>query len=105
MVALYDNVMGGAQDGQKVLSFEEFKSKHEKSKLFSQRLVTQAYAVNNLRKIVLDNDYQGIDDAFNLYMVLRQIKDILGDKYMLMDDGEVAKFESKISEDQYVLFD
>ena len=67
--------------------------------------MTQAYAVNNLRKIVLDNDYQGIDDAFNLYMVLRQIKDILGDKYMLMDDGEVAKLESKISEDQYVLFD
>ena len=67
--------------------------------------MTQAYAVQNLRKIVLDNDYQGIDDAFNLYMVLRQIKDILGDKYMLMDDGDVAKLETRINEDKYVLFD
>ena len=46
MVALYDNVMDTKKGS--VLSFDEFKRKHERSKIFSQRLVAQAYAVQSL---------------------------------------------------------
>ena len=59
--------------------------------------MAQAYAVQSLQKIVFDNDYDGIDNAFNLYMVLRQIRDILGDKYLLLDNDQVAKVSSKLS--------
>ena len=34
LVALYDNLMG-SQKGGEVLSFEEFRARYEKSKLFS----------------------------------------------------------------------
>ena len=67
MVALFDNVMPADRE----LSFEEFKEKHQKSALFSRRVVAQAYAVSTLQKIVKNNDYDGIDNAFNLYMVMR----------------------------------
>lgn len=67
MVALYDNV---ASD-KKALSFKEFKEKHKKSALFTRRLVKQSFIVGNLQKIVRGNDYDGIDNAFNLYMVMR----------------------------------
>ena len=65
MVSLYDNVMD-SKSGKK-LSYEQFKQKHEKSKLFSKRLVAQAYAVQGLMHIVQNNEYEGINNAFSLY--------------------------------------
>lgn len=67
MVALFDNVMTSDRN----LTFEEFKKKHQKSALFSRRIVAQAYAASTLQKIVKNNDYDGIENAFNLYMVMR----------------------------------
>lgn len=92
LVAMYDSVMKTKKG--KVLSFDEFKERHEKSRLLSQRLISQAYAVQNLRKIVHDNDYDGIDNAFNLYMVLRQIRDLMGEKYMLLENDQVARMDA-----------
>lgn len=89
MVALYDNVMD-TKSGSK-LSFEQFKRKHEKSKLFSQRLVAQAYAVQSLMKIVQTNDFEGIENAFSLYMVLRQERDLTGAKFMMMENDRATQ--------------
>lgn len=39
--------------------------------------------MQNLKKIVRNNDYDGIDNAFNLYMVMRQERDLLDTKFTL----------------------
>lgn len=41
--------------------------------------------MNNLQKIVRGNDYDGIDNAFNLYMVMSQERQLLGTKFTLDD--------------------
>ena len=69
IVALYDNVMATSDDQK--LTFDQFKGKHQASALFTKRLLQQAFAVSTLDKIVRGNDYDGIDNAFNLYMVLQ----------------------------------
>ena len=97
MVALYDSAM----PTDRTLTFEEFKAKHKKSALFTKRIVQQAFIVNNLQKIVRGNDYDGIDNAFNLYMVMSQERELLGTKFTLDDKdcpievGAVAKLSSK----------
>ena len=68
MVALYDNVMDDKT--KKKLNFAQFKQRHQESALFTKSLMQQTFAVSTLSKIVKLNDYDGIDAAFNLYMVL-----------------------------------
>ena len=84
MVALYDNVMGGKT--KKKLSFAQFKQRHQESALFTKSLMQQTFAVSTLSKIVKLNDYDGIDAAFNLYMVLSQERELTGVKFLLEDD-------------------
>ena len=74
IVELYNNVM--SKSGDQKLTFAEFKEKHEDSALFTKRLMQQAFAVRTLDSIVRSNDYEGIDNAFNLYMVLQQEHDL-----------------------------
>ena len=90
MVALYDSVM----PGDRQLSFEEFKEKHQTSALFSRRIVSQAYATSTLEKIVKNNDYDGIDNAFNLYMVMRQERELIGNKFIFDDEDNVTSINS-----------
>jgi len=37
---------------------------------------------------VQSNDYEGIDNVFNLYMVLKQEKELTGAKFLFDDHGE-----------------
>ncbi len=79
MVSMYNNVM--SQSSNKKLTFDEFKDKHQKTALFSKRLIQQTFAVKTLQKIVAVNDYDGIDSAFSLYTLMKQERDITGVKF------------------------
>ena len=96
MIALYDNIIGDQK-----LSFEQFKQMHQKSALFSKSIAKQAFIVKNLQDVISRNNYQGIDDAFNLYMVMRQERDLIGAQYAL-DDNDLAIqiAEKKLSKPQ-----
>ena len=50
LVAMYDSTL--KEQNNKKLSFKQFKERHQKSALFSKRLIAQSYAVKTLKKIV-----------------------------------------------------
>lgn len=73
----------------------QFKKVHAKTALMQKRMLKEAYAANTLMKIVRTNDYDGLNNVFSLYMVMKQEQAIAGTKYAL--DTQGVPMELKIA--------
>ena len=62
---------------------ENFKKQYLSNIQLTQNLRKEAFVVNQLSKIVENKDFEGIENIFNLYTVMKQERLLLGTKYML----------------------
>lgn len=63
-------------------------------------MLREAYVVGQLQQIVKENDYEGLNNVFNLILVMRQEQAIAGEKYALSEGDKAFKLlqEKDLSE-------
>lgn len=77
MVTLFDTVYGEVSTAEASLPYEDFKSKYLDSIALSDNLIKESFAVDQLRRVIKDMDYDEIDTLFQLSLVQKQENSIL----------------------------
>lgn len=68
MVSLYDAAFSKLED----VSIEEFEEKYYQAVLVAGKMASEAYAVNQLKKVIAGKKFHEIELIFNLYAVIRE---------------------------------
>ena len=85
--------------GDKPMTMEQFEKRYYSSAAMTDRILQEAYAVSQLKRIFDNRDYEQIDLAMKLYSVLREERQMKGIEYMLDEkDLTVSKFAKSISD-------
>ena len=64
LVTMYDTVYGTEDASNKLLSYDEFKTKYYKMIELGNRSMKESYAVTQLQKVIWEKDYNEIDTIF-----------------------------------------
>ena len=97
MASMYDEHFN--IKGDKPMTMEQFEKRYYSSAAMTDRILQEAYAVSQLKRIFDNRDYEQIDLAMKLYSVLREERQMKGIEYMLDEkDLTVSKFAKSISD-------
>ena len=77
MVSLFDAVYGEQTKKNKEVTMDEFKEKYVEMMEVSNRCVKESFAVNQLRNIIENKDYDDIETLFQLYLAQKEETQLL----------------------------
>jgi len=86
LVSLYNQIM--PDENSEELTYETFKERYLKSTQLASRFAREAFVVNQMEKVIANKDFDEVENAFALYTIMREERQLVNTKYMLDEQNE-----------------
>ena len=79
LIKLYDEVFA---HNNNTITFEDFKKQNLRSGIIAAKVAQESFAVAQLERIITGKNFEEIEKLFQLYAVLKQEREMLGQNYV-----------------------